>query len=68
MIIDHRDYYNRGRSLSGSQAGGVTALFAGVLVMLAMGLAIAFDDGHTPGVKELLAMGLAIAFFREIAL
>ena len=31
-----------GRSLSGSQAGGVTALFIGVLVMLAMGLAIAF--------------------------
>ena len=31
-----------GRSLSGSQAGGVTALFVGVLVMLAMGLAIAF--------------------------
>ena len=30
-----------GRSLSGSQAGGVTALFVGVLVMLAMGLAIA---------------------------
>ena len=31
-----------GRSLSGSQAGGVTAPFVGVLVMLAMGLAIAF--------------------------
>ena len=31
-----------GRSLSGSQAGGVPALFVGVLVMLALGLAIAF--------------------------
>ena len=31
-----------GWSLSGSLAGGVTALFVGVLVMLAMGLAIAF--------------------------
>ena len=30
-----------GRSLSGSQAGGVTALFVGVIVMIAMGLAIA---------------------------